>query len=989
VSSSLVSPVLVGRESELALLRDSLAGAAGGEGAAVLLAGEAGVGKSRLVQELVTLARGADARALLGGCVELGGQGIPFGPVVEILRQLRDELGGEELRVLLGPAREEVARLLPELGEGEEPPPRSDAAPRVQELLLGLFARLAEERALLLVFEDLQWADRSTLELLALLVRGLAGRSVLIVATVRPDELQRGHPFRELAARWDQQRAVRRIDLARLGVEHVREQIAAIGSAEPDGALVELIFERSEGIPLFVEELLGAVEEGDVRREYLPPSLRDVLLARIDRLSPGARQLLRVASVGGRRVPDRLLAAVAQLPEAELYAALREIVEHQLLTVDEGGRGYAFRHALERATIHEDLLPGERAGLHEAYARALEEDPELAGGELEASAMLAHHWLAAHDSARALAASVRAGRGAVAASAPAEAQRHYEQALELWSQVPDAERLAGIDHPALLDAAAAEASLAGALERAHALLSEALEEVDAEQAPERRAWLLARYGDQLRSRGRDAEAVAVLEQAVELLPEGPPSRTRAHVLGSLARALTLSADAWGRGAELAERAIEEAAAVGAFEERWEAQITLGCALFDRNQWEEGLGLLERSLEEARSAGLTWVALRAYVNLADVLVSLGSHERAIELADEGLRFADEWGLARSVGAFLRGNKLEALFRAGRWREAEAAAALPFAAAEGIFAGGIPLMRAEIMVLAGRREEAERELARARGHLGQATGVQWALPLAFVEAELARSAGDLEAAHAAAEKGLSGTREAETDRYRWPVVWMAMRIDAERRLAGSGGQRAPAEGDGEDPDQTLEPGPAQLPADRSYEALATAERRRGTAREIASWESAVDVCRETGQVYPLAYALARLAEARVAAGDPDGAAPEVAESHALALRMGAEPIAQHARDLARRARLKVNLEAAGAAPAPDEDELARFGLTEREREVLALVAEGRSNGQIAEQLFITRKTASVHVSNILSKLDVATRTEAAAVAHRHAAAAATVV
>ena len=229
----------------------------------------------------------------------------------------------------------------------------------------------------MLAFEDVQWADPATLDLIALLVAGPIARRLMLVFTVRSDELHRTHPFRRISARWEQQRTVQRLELERLSASEVATQIAAILGERPDGALIDLVSERSEGIPLFVEELLGAMREGGLGQDYLPPSLRDVLLARAERLSSDAEHVLRVASCGGRWVPERLLTIVARLPEDQLYAALRETVEHQLLVVDPSGRGYGFRHSLARAAIHDDLLPGERAQLHRLYAEAIEGNTEL------------------------------------------------------------------------------------------------------------------------------------------------------------------------------------------------------------------------------------------------------------------------------------------------------------------------------------------------------------------------------------------------------------------------------------------------------------------------------------------------------------------------------------------------------------------------------------------------------------------------------------
>jgi AAA ATPase domain len=493
MATSLVSPVLVGRETESAALDAGLARVLNGEAVTVLVGGEAGVGKSRLIGEFVTRARAAEARALVGGCVELGGGGIPYAPVVDMLRMLASELDHDDLEELLGPARAEIGRLVPELDDGREAPGRADRDPsRILELLLGVIGRLAAARPLVLAFEDVQWADPATLDLIALLVAGPPARRLMLVFTVRSDELHRTHPFRRISARWEQQRTVERLELERLSASDVATQIAAILGERPDGALVDLVSERSEGIPLFVEELLGAVREGGLGQDYLPPSLRDVLLARAERLSSDAEHVLRVASCGGRWVPERLLTIVARMPEEHLYSVLRETVEHQLLVVDPSGRGYGYRHSLARAAIHDDLLPGERGQLHRLYAEAIEGNTELDAPGLDTISMLAHHWVTAHDLPRALSASVRAGRVAADAYAPSAARRHYELALELWPQVSDADQRAGIQHPELLDAAADAAFWAGSVDRALALVDEALEEVGYGGTLEQRALLLAR-----------------------------------------------------------------------------------------------------------------------------------------------------------------------------------------------------------------------------------------------------------------------------------------------------------------------------------------------------------------------------------------------------------------------------------------------------------------------------------------------------------------
>ncbi len=974
---------MVGRQGEVQALSDALGRALSGEQATIVVGGEAGVGKSRLVQELVREARAAGARVLVGSCIELDGGGIPFAPVVEMMRDLGAELPAGELDAALGPARAEVGRLVPELDESTPATSADDRDPaRLLELMLGVVGRLAASAPLMLVFEDVQWADRATLDLLPLLVARAVGRRLLLVLTVRSDELHRAHPFRRMAARWEQQRTVQRMELPRLDPRSIAAQLEAILGHRPDGELVDVIAERSEGIPLFVEELLDATRDGRLDPDYLPPSLRDVLLARAEFLSPSAQHVLRVVSATARWAPDRLLGLVAGLPESELHLALRETVEHQLLVVDASGRGYGFRHALARAAIHDDLLPGERARLHKAYAEALEDNAELAGSDLDASSMLAHHWLAAHNIPRALPASVRAGKAAAAAGAPSAAQRHFERALELWPQVADAEHRAGTDHSQLLEVAASAAARAGGVDRALALVDEALAEVGSTGTLERRATLLVRRAELLVDLGRDSEALAVFEQAEALLPRDLPSKVSAQVLGSFARAL-VRVDQISRAGELAQRALDAAEAVNATEQKLEAQNVLALAMVYRGDIEGGLALAEQVAQEAIRAGLSWLATRAFISLSDAQLMLGRYDEAVQTADRGTALAEQAGFSRTMGAFMRSNKAEALLRSGQW-DAVMAAAAAGAEAPGVFAGTLVLLRAELLALSGRRDEAERDLREARRHLRNSTAAQFTLPLAGVEAELARAAGDLAGARQIVSDALGREDLGDEPRYKWPLMSLGARVEAERTLAARDAgepatdaeQRIAELGDGADLT------PATTPADFGHLALVRAEHARvRREHETEAWADAITACRAMNEPLPLAYALLRHAETLTGRGHTEEAAASAREALELAQMMGAAPLLAEIQALMRRARLSVNgHEDVEPAKTHVPDELERFGLTAREAEVLRLVADGLSNTQIAEALVISRKTASVHVSNILAKLGVSTRVEAAALAHR---------
>ncbi|HET7049843.1 MAG TPA: AAA family ATPase [Solirubrobacteraceae bacterium] len=965
----LVSPVFVGRGEELDGLMEALESAGVGEPAVVVVGGEAGVGKTRLVEEAAMRALDSGARVLTGSCIELGGRGLPLSPVADALRSLIRTMDPDELDELIGPARPELARLLPELGSGDAaslPPPAEEGSTRLLEMVFGLIGRLAADQPLMVVIEDLHWADQSTLDLVSLLVRALRGVPVLLVLTFRSDEMHRAHPLWPLISGWERVRSVRRMELPRFNQDEAAGQLEAILGSPPPKSTFDTVYDRSEGNPFLIEEILGALQAGAAAND-LPMTLRDVLLARAERLSAPTLSVLRVAAAAGRSVPDMLLAVVSGGDEASLDLALREAVEHHLLVVDETDRGYRFRHALTRDAIYSDMLPRERVRIHAAYAQALSADPALAGPDASLAAQLALHWSAAHDLPRAVGACVEAARQE-AAYAPSEALRHLEQALELWPSVQDAEQRAGMDIVEVLRLAAASAYAAGDLERSLALYDEALDELRSGDE-ERIALILAAKSAALDDLGRDADATAVAERAVSLLASEPPTVARAVVLVSLAGRRIMDVDMRGCRDAAAE-AVAAARAVGAPEQEAAAMIILGSSSAYLGDIEDGEAELRRGLELAESLGDYALALRGYLNLSDILQMEGDHQQAADVATAGLALARRVGLTRHVyGGYLIANLSEALIHLGRWSEAEAVINDGIRSdIAGVLGIALIIHRARIAALSGRFEDAERDLH------GRGPGpVQFALPTEFVHALAELGTGRFGEARARIERAFADGPEESLERYEWPLVWLGLRVEAE-----SGEPRAERVSALRAHGEAL---PARSAQTRAYRAFAAVEAARASGAD-ARWVDAVGPARDSRDPYLLAYALVHAASDAVLAGDRDGAQEPLTEATRIAAEIGAGSLLTEAQALARRARLRVA--DVGPAAASAEPGLDSFGLTEREREVLELVAAGRSIPQIAAELFISPKTASVHVSNIISKLNVTSRGEAAAVAHRLGAA-----
>jgi DNA-binding CsgD family transcriptional regulator/tetratricopeptide (TPR) repeat protein len=972
MTGELPSSAFVGRAAELRRLDAVLDRAEQGSPQVVLLAGDAGVGKTRLLLALADRARRRGTRVLAGGCVGLGDIGLAYLPVVDALRELTDD--PEEARLLAGATMTApgLGRLLPGIepagstGDGLDQLQVLDA---VRAVLVGL----AERSPVLLVLEDLHWADRATRDVVAFLARTLRSGQVTLAVSYRSDELHRRHPLRPLLAELVRLPRVERLELAPFTRAELAEHLEAIAGAPLPTGRLDSIYTGSEGNPFYAEQLLAAGAGGT--RVELPATLAEVLLTRVQGVSEPAQRVLGVAAVAGRRVPHRLLAEVAGLPEADLERGLREAVDAGVLTTDAATGGYAFRHALLQEAVYGDLLPGEQVRLHAAYASLLAATPDGPAAEL------AHHCLASHDLPGALAAAVRAAKEAEAVLAPAEALRHLSSALALWERVPEPAAVAGTDRVELTLRAAAAASAAGENQRAASLAQDAVRTVGAED-PAQAARAYERFGMYLFYAGRVEQAVDADARAVELVPAQPPTRLRARVTAAIAQAL-VNARRPAEARRWCDEALAAARGAGSADEEAHVLITLGMV----EQYDDPAGACTRwaaARAQAVAAGSPEIELRALYCLAEVSSQLGDLATACAAFDEGAELAERTGLGWSgMGVYLRRGQLKARYRTGDWDECERLiAALPelvTLAVADVVAQGLGVL------VARARPAASAWLRRLAGFGGADPALD--RNVAVWEAELAGWEGDLEGARWAIQRGLAAADAVEILDQALEGAWVAMNglsVEADRaeqaRAAGDTATLADATAAGRallervraDAEQAHGTHLAHDVHVRGRHAKAEAEWTRLEGRsDPARWQAAVDAF-SYANVYAVARCRWRLAEALLGAGDREQATAAARAAHATATRLGAAPLQAALEALARRGRLDLGVGL--------REERALAGLTPRELEVLRLLVEGRSNRQIAEQLFISGKTASVHVTNLLSKLSVHSRLEAAALARR---------
>lgn len=914
---------IFGREAELAEVDTALDAVALGQPRALLIGGDAGIGKTTLAAAVAARAADRGFTVLTGQCLDID-SGVSFAAVREALR--------------------------PHLPAG------ADAAV-LDDIRLAV-CELAAQRPVLLLLEDLHWADRSTQELTVALARSVTG-PVLLVLTYRGDELTRRHPFRKAQLEIARGVGAHRIDLEPLGRAGMAELVHQVTGTDDPGR-VGAVLARSEGNPLYAEELLAARDDG------VPASLAGLLLSRVDALTDTTRRLLRIASVNGLRIDPGAVVAMSGASEDDVETALREALDANVLA--HRGEHLEFRHGLLQEAVYDDVLPGERARLHAALAAAIQAETTDTADAVTLG-RLAHHWYVAHEHAEALAASARAGIAARRFGAP-EAAIHLDRVLELWDQVPAPASVAGVDRADVLCWLSQLHRGENKEERSLRLIRQAIDELRPDSDPLLVSRVHATYGEfchELDDFLGHREAVRVALDAAE----GAPSEELARAL--LATAWVHSdSGAVRTSIPLLERALDVARSLDG-PTRAEAEILsfLGTMLVELGEVTAGLARLEEAARVAEGQGLRALALEADGDRAFHLMMSGRTAQGHDLAAAVREQALALGLAQQ--AAFAGEQLVDQWRdAGRFDDADLL--LEQIKTEDYAEWRWRCMRAEQLMARGDLEPAavlERETIALLEEVAS-SGDPWHC---VRQVDLFAALGDPDTVLASLARFFGDTPDADSPLTLSLCARGGYAALTHARLAGRDVEAGLV-----DECVSRLARAVETMTDEGWRTLQGAELHLAIAlaRDLSGdpatgeWRTAEESARPFGAYHVLRARLG-LAAALLAEGERDEGRSLVTEVWQSARTLGARWFEQEAGRIARRNRVTL--------PGDDEQVSGPLtALTPREREVLDVLASGATNREIAQRLFISEKTVSVHVTNVLAKLGVTNRGAAAALARQ---------
>jgi len=958
----LVCPVLVGRARELEQADRALEAMRAGAGVLVAVSGEAGVGKSRVVGAISERAGEAGVRVVSGSCFEHL-QTVPYAPIAEALREL---VGAEDA------ALPEVLRpLVPELADGAAT--RDEWSAPERHRLAHAFVGLLERRLpLVLVVEDLHWVDAATLELLPMLARRAAGRALLTLATFRSDELGHRDDLVAALAELSRKRLVEDIAIGGLDSPGVEEMLRATFGVR--GAIsaefVAAVHARTEGNPLFIEELLRTlVETGGVFRDgalwdrkalvelEVPPTIEEAILRRVGTLPDSAQSLLRLAAVLGQRFSFDAIREFAGLSDEQVLAALRSLVDEHLVHEDAATGGLRFHHALTRDAVYGRMLVGERRLLHARAAAALE---ALHADRLDQhAAELAFHCALAGDEQRMRSFALRAGAHAERLGAMADAWHHYDAALSATS-LPG-ERAAVLAKLGRVDFALGEiARSIGELEEAAALYATAAE-------PHARARVLLDLSNSVLMNGDRARALELRMTVLEELDPHVDCAELAAAYRSLGHLHMLGA-ASAVAIDWSNRAIELGRRVGAEETVAAAMIDRGSALAMSENLEQAVADLRAGIASAREHGWAPEAARGYQNLGHSLILHCRYADAAAALEEGLRYALESGIEFNR-VLCQAHLGDCALLTGDWAAAEQHYGAVRAIAEERDSRKYLLTATETLGTLRADQGRWREAAELRDVLEplalERDELQHVAPLRMLSARIAEAEGRPQDARRELEAVHDYWRERSDD-----AVFVAPSLALACRLAAQAGDLDCARTLQEDVAAAVGRTPSPAPAIllRSAEGhLAMAAGDVAGAAEAFEAESLA--WQRIGRPFDAAIALRHLGEARAAAGDRMRAQDALARAREAFVTLGAE----HERKLADGALRR----AGGTVPRGPRatTRAAPGGLTTRELEVARLVADGMTNAGIAGALVISEKTAAGHVGRVLGKLGFSSRAQIA--------------